>query len=204
MGSAYETVTVRAYRARCHAVASRIGALSAIGMTADDAASEFQIAVVMACRYWERQSDDAPPDSYINCAIRRTRGKLYAQIQRALARGEAEDVAEHTQIADDKPDPEQTTQSGVDQITAAQWEAVLATVLSPKEIALLRLRALGWTNREIAKQIAGDNQRIKKQVWRAKHKARDFLKGLGIDTLDAALSVDSTEIEEARQTALNQ
>jgi DNA-directed RNA polymerase specialized sigma24 family protein len=166
-------------------------------MTTEDAAAELEIAVVMACRYWARQSEDPPPDKYVNAAIRRRRGKLYQQIAAAIERGNAEDVDEHASIADDNPNPDDAASAKQSQVTAAQWEAVLATILSPQEIALLRLRALGWTNREIAKHIQGDNQDIKRKVYRAKGKARDFLQRIGIDSLDDALDANAPTIQTA-------
>lgn len=197
-------------RRRCARVAVGIKGLATIGMTTDDVTSEMLIEVVLACRSWARQHEGKPPQAYLNCAIRRKRNALYdairVKIEREFPPGRNPDW-EPSMVPDRGDNPEGVTEAIERANELGDWSAIVAARLTPGEIGLLKLRALGWTNTEIAQQTGlqreGDEVHgvVKRRVWRARKKARDFLRACGIDGVEAAVAATPEDKDVAWEKA---
>jgi DNA-directed RNA polymerase specialized sigma24 family protein len=193
IASAWEAQCVAETRRRCERTAAAIGGLATIGLNAEDAAQQFSIAVVEACRHWSIGHEDKPSPAYLNMAIRRRKLKLWTAIRRATERGYQTDD-NHEAVEDEVTlGPDDMLLDHERQSQAGGWETLVKHRLSPAEFALLKLRASGWSNTEIAEATGisreGDEVHglVRRRVWAARKKASDFLRSCGIDGVEEAL-----------------
>ena len=199
--SAWESQCVAEKRRLCESIAASIAGLATIGSNAEDAAQLLSLAVVAACRHWAVSNDDKPPSAFLNCAIRRKKLKIWRSIK---------SVSEFTVLSDNdellsKPDLKASTDPVIESERNLHAKSVLALLmhtLTPSEFALLQWRNGGWTNSEIA-QMTGNfaegeelHGKVRREYWRVKKKAADFLKSCGIDSVEAALDA-TPEVRDA-------
>ena len=217
--SAYEAQCVAEMRRQCVITAASIWGLHCIGMRTEDAQQHLALAVVAACRTWAEEHVDKPPTAFLRWAIRCRKLKLWRSIRVAIEHGEggwklhagsdtaADNEPSEPMVPDSTYCPEALTSGLERQSNAAGWEAVLHHRLSPTEFALLRLRAEGFTNREIEELgdlSTGDNQGVRRRYYDVKRKAADFLRSCGIQSSESALEACSEDRDAAWKKAIKQ
>ena len=213
--SAWEAQCVNETRKRCKQIASGIRGLEWLGMTIQDAEQQLSLAVVGACRQWAVENRGKPPSAYLNCAIRRKKLRLWTDIKKSAERGggwKASNLSEDRMIGvlrtvESGDSPEDAVYEIERQSGAQFWEALLKHRFSPAEYALLRMRADGWTSSEIGELTglhheSGEVHRVVRQrYWAIKKKAADFLRSVGIETVEDALSATLREKDAAWEKA---
>lgn len=206
--SAWEAQMVAEWRQRCKTTAASILGLWRIGYRVEDAEQSLTLSVVEACRSWANQSESKPPPKFINCALRRRKFRLWERIKAATIGGVNDRLPEEVEDQGECPardqqksahSPESTLQKKQELEAAKAVLSSISLVLSPSEMALLRLRCEGRPHLEIA-HFLNDQHAAKTLKWklhRTKKKARNFLNTCGIVT-----SEDVFETSKERQSEI--
>lgn len=190
--SAWESECVADCRPVARRAAATIGNLHTIGWTAEDAENELLMQVAIACRHWAAKHVGKPPMGYLVNTIKRHKYRMFEKIRKSTERGGTVDSEPLPPVKDDNPtrSPDWATRERERPVSN-----LLGAVLTPAEIALLKLRVDGWSNTEIAALLdieTGDNQTpadvVKKRHYYVRKKARDFLQACGIGTVEGALT----------------
>jgi len=200
--SGWEAQCVAECRSSCEKVAMATKGLGAIGLETEDAVQLLLLEVVAACRLWAVQNVEKPPKAYLNCAIRRRNMKLWSEIQRANKRKAIDDFEIDEVIDDNRDDGFDHVQDLERQDSLRIVDHALRMHLSPADYTLIRLRADGWSNREIAVKAgiqtksADVGGRVRRKVYEAKQRAKDVLTAVGIESVEDAV-LASTETRNA-------
>jgi len=96
--------------------------------------------------------------------------------------------------------PEDAVYAVERQSDAQFWEELLKHRFTPAEYALIRMRADGWTSSEIGAITglhSGDGRVVRQRYWAIKKKAADFLRSVGIESVEDAMSATPREKDAA-------
>ena len=222
--SAWESVVVAQMRPKVVRMALGIRGLAHLKWDAWDAENELLLSAVMACRTWAVQHATEPPAGYVMQAIVRKRYRIWEKVRKAyeqvkLEAGpyESKDVYSdyyasggvklqtHATRTDTDTTPLSNLEVKSDEGSHARAVYRLRQKLPPSDFAMLQLRTMDYSTREIAeimdlhKEGKPDHQEVSRKLYRIRKKAAEFLKQVGIYTIKDVEEADHRSVFHDRQ-----
>ena len=217
--SAWESVVVSKMRPKIVKMAKGVRGLHHVGWTEEDVQNEMLIAVVKACRSWAVARNTEPEPGYVMRAVVRRRYRIWERVAKAYK----EETLNRTDLLDENNEqralgldhaaagdntPSQPDHALAQSIVAHNHGSVVYALrqrLEPDDFAMLQLRSMDFSTRDIA-EVMGllrdgtpDHQEVSRQLYRIRRKASEFLRQLGIHTLEDAEHADRRSLFDARQ-----
>jgi DNA-directed RNA polymerase specialized sigma24 family protein len=208
--SAWESVIVANMRSKAERMAHGIQGLAHMKWNVDDASNELLIAAVMACRSWAVNSASEPPPGYVMQAIVRKRYRIWEKIRKEYERikleaGPYEDhdlgylpISGGAESESASPLARLEEEHEDNSLKRAVYR--LRQKLPPSDFAILQLRTMDYSTREIAevmdihKDGDLDHREVSRKLYRIRKKSAEFLKQVGIYTFEDVEQADQRSV----------